>query len=154
MSFCGVLLLGRQPLCIKCLSQANFKINTSHFHIKLQFFSFSVLFYKNVQWFVFYICIWKWLLLIRNKRKRKNTLKFLVKMICIDFWSWPVIGVLYKEADVLVRELRRGNINYTIYVKERKTAMWIIPLGSNSAISFTSSSISSLFYLVEDESDW
>ena len=40
LSFGRVLLLGRQPLCTKRLLQANFKINTSHFHKKLQFVFF------------------------------------------------------------------------------------------------------------------
>ena len=45
--------------CTKRLLHANLKINTIHFTIKFQnCFSFSVLFYKNVQCSVFDICIW------------------------------------------------------------------------------------------------
>ena len=47
-----------------------------------------------------------------------------------------------------------NNRIYTICEKLNKTAMWIIPLGSNSAIPFISSRVSSLCYLVEGRSDW
>ena len=68
------------------------------------------------------------------------------------FEVWPVSKRFVQEADILVREHRQTNRIYTIC--EYKTAIWIIPLGSNFAIAFISSSISSLCYLVEDESDW
>ena len=58
-----------------------------------------------------------------------------------------------QEADVLVRECCRTK-EFIQIEKGNKTAMWTIPLGSNSAIAFMSSNVSSLCYLVEDEADW
>ena len=81
---------------------------------------------------IIFKCIYqKWIIgrSCKTKQKKKNNLKFLVETNCIDFWSWPVIGVLNKGVDVLVREHRWGNRNYTICVKERKTAMWNNPIG-------------------------
>ena len=55
---------------------------------------------------------WKFL---RNKtEKEKNRLKFLVKMICIDFFLKLACNrhFLYKEANALVRERRRKKLKF------------------------------------------
>ena len=73
--FGGILLLERQPPCTKTPITGQLQKSIQiYFHKKLRVcFSFSVLFRKNVQRLIFYICIWKWLLLIniyiRNKRQ-------------------------------------------------------------------------------------
>ena len=90
----------------------------------------------------------------KTKQKKENNLKFLCEKELYWLWSWPVNRRFCTRGWRPSKRSRRTNRIYTICEKQRKTAMWTIPLGSNSVIAFMTSSISSLCYLVEGRSDW
>ena len=89
----------------------------------------------------------------QNKTEKEKQFEISLKMDCIDFEVWPV-NRLFCTRGWRPSKRRPPNKIYTICEKLIKTAMWIIPLGSNSAIAFISSCISSLCYLVEGRSYW
>ena len=95
-----------------------------------------------------------WTFFTKQNRKGKQLAILTEKYICIDFEFACKIGVYVQEADVLVRERRRTKefIQF-VQKKIKQLCERIIPLSSNSAIAFISSSVSSLDDLVEDEAD-
>ena len=105
-------------------------------------------------------CIYqKWILdvLCKTKQKKEKTVWNFFENESYWFEVWPVNRRFCTRGWRPSKRTPPNNRIYTIYTiceKLGKTAMWIIPLGSNSAIAFMSSSISSLCCLVEGRSEW
>ena len=94
-------------------------------------------------------CIYqKWTLdvLCKTKQKKEKQFEISLKMNCIDFEVRHVNRRFFTRGWHPSKRTPPNNRIYTICEKENKTAMWIISLGSNFAIAFMSSSISSLCY--------
>ena len=102
-------------------------------------------------------CIYqKWTLYVLCKTKQIKEKKFEIslKVNCIDFEVWPVNRRFCTRGWRPSKRMPPSNGIYMICEKLNKTAMWITPMGSNSAIVLMSWTISSLCYLVEVRSDW
>ena len=93
---------------------------------------------------------------LQNKTEKGKAIGNLSEKVDLYwFWNLPVNRRLCTRGWRPSKRTPPNNRVYTIFVK-RKTKQLCekVPLGSNSAIAFMSSSVSSLCCSVEDEADW